>query len=86
MAGWDKTIGFKRLALAHVNDSKTELGSRVDRHEHIGKGEIGMSGFEALASHPVFGKLDWILETETEGRSKDVNILKKLKTQNPKLK
>jgi deoxyribonuclease-4 len=70
-AGWDSTmrefddtLGFTRLALVHVNDSRRELGSRVDRHEHIGKGEIGKPGFRMLMNDPRFRALPKILETE----------------------
>lgn len=43
-----ESLGLERLRLVHANDSKTDLGSRIDRHEHIGRGKIGESGFEAL--------------------------------------
>jgi deoxyribonuclease IV len=42
---FDKLLGLSRLAAIHLNDSKRELGSRVDRHEHIGRGQIGAEGF-----------------------------------------
>ncbi|HSB03551.1 MAG TPA: deoxyribonuclease IV, partial [Thermodesulfobacteriota bacterium] len=49
---FDKTIGLKRLHLLHLNDSKTPLGSRRDRHWHIGEGYIGLEGFSYLINHP----------------------------------
>lgn len=52
-----------RLKLVHVNDSKGDLGSRLDRHEHIGKGAIGEEGFRAIVNHPVLASLPMLLET-----------------------
>jgi deoxyribonuclease IV len=48
----DRTIGLERVPVFHVNDSKTPLGSRVDRHEHIGKGKIGAEAFRRILTHP----------------------------------
>jgi deoxyribonuclease IV len=48
----DRTIGLARVPVFHVNDSKTPLGSRVDRHEHIGKGKIGADAFRRILTHP----------------------------------
>ncbi|NNE01095.1 MAG: deoxyribonuclease IV [Pirellulaceae bacterium] len=48
----------------HLNDSKKPLGSRVDRHEHIGRGEIGLEGFKNMFADPDFGRLPGYLETE----------------------
>lgn len=56
-------VGFDRLAVFHLNDSKRELGSRIDRHEHIGKGKIGPVGFWLLMNDPRFVKTPKILET-----------------------
>jgi deoxyribonuclease-4 len=47
------TVGLKRVFVIHVNDSKTPLGSRVDRHQHIGKGKIGLEGFRRMLNHPL---------------------------------
>jgi len=49
---FDRLIGFKHLHLLHLNDSKTPLGSRSDRHWHIGKGHIGLEGFRNIVNHP----------------------------------
>jgi deoxyribonuclease-4 len=62
----DRTIGLKRLRCLHVNDSKGAVGSKLDRHEHIGKGEIGRAGFSALFSDPRVWHLPAILETPRE--------------------
>ncbi|MDY0081444.1 MAG: deoxyribonuclease IV [Ignavibacteriaceae bacterium] len=56
-------IGLERLIAFHVNDSKKELGSRVDRHDHIGKGFIGLEGFRNLMNHPDLINIPKILET-----------------------
>jgi len=59
----DRTVGLDRIAVVHVNDSKTPLGSRVDRHEHIGKGKIGLEPFGRILNHPLLGGRAFILET-----------------------
>jgi deoxyribonuclease-4 len=59
----DRTVGLDRVAVIHVNDSKTPLGSRVDRHEHIGKGKIGLQAFGRILNHPLLAKCAFILET-----------------------
>lgn len=59
----DRTVGLARVAVLHVNDSKTELGSRVDRHEHIGKGQIGAQAFARILAHPLLSGRAFILET-----------------------
>jgi deoxyribonuclease-4 len=60
---FDEVIGLDRLVAFHVNDSKRELGSHVDRHEHIGKGKIGKAGFRFLMNDERFTNLPKILET-----------------------
>lgn len=81
------SVGFDRIHCIHMNDSKKPLGSRVDRHEHIGKGEIGRKAFGRLVNDPRFAGIPMILETPKEkddkGRDMDqVNlaILRKLCT------
>jgi deoxyribonuclease-4 len=51
----------------HLNDSKTAMGSRVDRHEHIGEGKIGPAGFRRILTHERFSSLPMILETPKDG-------------------
>ncbi len=58
-----KTIGIEKLYFFHLNDSKTDLGSRIDRHEHIGKGKIGLNGFRFLLNDPRFKDHPMVLET-----------------------
>jgi deoxyribonuclease-4 len=60
---FDDAIGIERLAAFHLNDSKRELNSRVDRHEHIGKGQIGTEGFRVLLNDKRFWGLPMCLET-----------------------
>jgi len=62
-AEFDRTIGLERLAALHLNDSKTACGSRVDRHEHIGKGKIGRNAFRFIMRDRRFRKLPKVLET-----------------------
>jgi deoxyribonuclease IV len=62
-AEFDETIGLDRLAAFHLNDSKKELNSRVDRHEHIGKGHIGVEAFRFLLNDKRFWGLPMCLET-----------------------
>ena len=78
---FDKIVGLKKLILSHCNDSKTELDSHKDRHEHLGKGLIGLKGVEAIVKHPKLGHLDLILETpfDDDGVKEDLEILKKLR-------
>ena len=79
---FDTTIGLSRLAVIHVNDSKKELGSRKDRHEHIGKGHIGVEGFRLLMNDPRLYAVPKILETDkSEDMHEDVenmNLLRSL--------
>ena len=51
----DRTVGLDRVYVLHVNDSKTPLGSRVDRHEHIGRGKIGLAAFGRILNHARLG-------------------------------
>lgn len=63
LAAIDRAVGLERVAVIHVNDSKTSLGSRVDRHEHIGKGKIGLAAFRAILNHPLLAGKAFIAET-----------------------
>jgi deoxyribonuclease-4 len=60
---FDRIIGLDRLVAFHINDSKREFNSRVDRHEHIGKGTIGKLGFRLLMNDQRFQNIPKILET-----------------------
>ncbi|MEY2539458.1 MAG: deoxyribonuclease [Verrucomicrobiota bacterium] len=63
---FDETIGLDRLAALHLNDSKTIGGSRVDRHEHIGQGQIGLDAFRFIMRDRRFSKIPKVLETPKE--------------------
>jgi len=63
MDQFDKHIGFERLKFFHLNDSLKDLGSRVDRHAHIGQGKIGTEGFRNLVNDPRFANHPMVLET-----------------------
>ena len=63
---WDRVIGLKRIAVIHVNDSRKPLGSRLDRHEHIGRGMIGLDAFRFIMNDERFAAVPKILETPKE--------------------
>ena len=60
---FDELIGLERLALVHLNDSRSLLGSRTDRHEHVGAGRIGPIGLGALLRDPRLRETTFIMET-----------------------
>ncbi len=60
---FERTIGLPRLVALHLNDSKAARGSRVDRHEHIGKGQIGLEAFRFIMRDRRFQKIPKVLET-----------------------
>ncbi|QTA37404.1 deoxyribonuclease IV [Thermosipho ferrireducens] len=76
----DSLIGLKKLKFIHLNDSKYGLGSNKDRHENIGKGEIGIEGFTRFLNHPIIKKIPWILETpgSNHAHAEDIKLVKKL--------
>lgn len=79
---FDRLVGFDWLFAIHANDSKTALGARRDRHENIGKGHIGRSGFKRMLRHPQLSGLPWILEVpgfDNKGPDKaNIDILREL--------
>ncbi|MEY2481386.1 MAG: deoxyribonuclease [Verrucomicrobiota bacterium] len=76
---FDRVIGLDRLAAIHLNDSKTQRGSRVDRHEHIGKGQIGLEAFRFIMRNRRFKKIPKVLETpKGKELAEDVENLKTL--------
>ncbi|MBI2427019.1 MAG: deoxyribonuclease IV [Candidatus Kerfeldbacteria bacterium] len=79
LSQFDEVIGLEKLVVVHMNDSKGAFGERKDRHEHIGKGQIGEEGVRALLHHPEIRKRDVILETPFEGRVHDISVLKRLR-------
>ena len=76
---FDKFIGFKHLKIIHLNDSKGELGCRVDRHEHIGVGKIGEAGLSHVIRFANSKKIPIILETPIDQRRDDIGNIQKVK-------
>lgn len=75
----DQIIGLDELKLIHCNDSQTELGSHKDRHAHIGEGNIGFAGFEALLKNKKLKNINFVLETEHSKVKEDLKILKTIR-------
>ncbi|RPH63630.1 MAG: deoxyribonuclease IV [Acidobacteria bacterium] len=71
---FDRIVGLNRLHVFHLNDSKRPLGSRVDRHEHIGHGYIGIEAFRRLLNDPRFAGMPMLIETEKSRRREGAQI------------
>lgn len=80
LESFDQTVGLKRLHLLHLNDSKTPLGSRKDRHWHIGEGYIGLEGFRTLVNHPLLRHLPAIMETPRKDTVEDLKNMKVIRS------
>ncbi|MFA5857518.1 MAG: deoxyribonuclease IV [Elusimicrobiota bacterium] len=85
-AGWrftvkeiEDTIGFINVRMWHINDSKSVLGAHLDRHEHIGKGMIGLQGIKNVVTHTILGKLPLILETPKDPPGSDLLNLERVR-------
>lgn len=77
---FDKVIGLDKLKLIHANDAKSDLGSHIDRHEHIGHGKIGREGFYSLIHYPKLHAVNLIIETPKDGKNiDDIKTLKGLR-------
>jgi len=78
----DRFVGIENVGVFHLNDSKKGLGSRVDRHQHIGEGEIGIEAFRLLLNDSRFAKVPKLLETpktiETESDQRNIATLRSL--------
>lgn len=83
LRAFDRTVGLRHLRAMHLNDSKTPLGSKVDRHENIGRGRIGREGFRALVNHPRLRRLGAFIETPHFGGDvpdrRNLDLLKRLR-------
>jgi deoxyribonuclease-4 len=78
-----RLVGFERLKAFHMNDSQKPRGSRVDRHEHIGKGFLGLEPFRRIVNDPRFRQLPMLLETpKAEGKAKGAIEVDPLDEQN----
>jgi len=82
MEEFDRVIGLNKLKVFHFNDSKRDLGSRIDRHEHIGKGFLGLEPFRFLMNDERFAGIPKILETPKGDEMKEdienLNVLRSL--------
>jgi deoxyribonuclease-4 len=74
-----KLLGLERIAVIHVNDSKGQLNSHLDRHENIGKGHIGREGFRRILNHPKLRDKAFILETPIDNEGDDQRNVDTLK-------
>lgn len=72
---FDEILGLKNLRVIHLNDSKKGLGSRIDRHQNIGKGEIGLEAFKIIMNDERLKKISKILETPFSKTQNDLKIL-----------
>lgn len=80
-AEFERVVGLRRLVALHLNDSKTARGSRVDRHEHIGKGQIGLEAFRFIMRDPRFRKIPKVLETpKGKEMAEDVENMRTLRS------
>jgi deoxyribonuclease-4 len=82
MRNFDRVIGLDRIRCFHLNDSKKPLGSRVDRHQHIGEGCLGLEPFRHIVNDPRFATMPMYLETEKgerDGRDLDAINLETLR-------
>lgn len=87
LRAFDRTVGLRYLRAMHLNDSKAPLGSRVDRHEDIGAGRIGIRGFRALVNHPRLRRLAGFIETphfeEDVPDRRNLELLRRLRAGRP---
>jgi len=77
---FERLIGLDKLKLLHLNDSKTPLGSRVDRHWHIGEGYIGSEGFRNIVNHPKLFQFPGIMETPQKKEEDDIRNMSKIES------
>lgn len=78
----EELVGINLIKLIHLNDARGELGSRHDRHEHIGKGKIGLEGMKRVINHTKLRNLPFILETPKKNEEDDImnlNTVRKLR-------
>ncbi len=81
-----KTFGIKKVKMFHLNDTKSFSGTQIDRHEHIGKGKIGLKGFDRIINYKEFSNLTGIIETPKEVKfgeysekdKENISLLKKI--------
>jgi deoxyribonuclease-4 len=76
LSEFDQLVGLDRILVVHLNDSKASVGSKMDRHWHLGKGLIGRSGFRRIVRHQALCSLPAIMETPRTGIEDDLNNMK----------
>jgi deoxyribonuclease-4 len=79
LAQFDEQVGLRHLRLVHLNDTKGDRGSGLDRHEHIGMGFIGEDGFRRILHHTVFASLPLVCETPVDERRDDRGNIEKVR-------
>lgn len=80
MKSFDEIVGIERIKILHLNDSRRERGSKIDRHEHIGKGQIGLDGFANIVNDKRFADIPKIIETpKGKELTEDIENLKILR-------
>lgn len=77
---FDRVVGLSYLKVIHFNDSMTKYNSYIDRHQHIGEGEIGDKGMSAIINHPSIKHLPFIMETPYKKEGDDVRNMRKTKS------
>jgi deoxyribonuclease-4 len=86
MQAIESTVGFNYLRGVHLNDAKAEFSSRVDRHEQIGQGHIGLAGFKLLMNDPRFDEVPMILETNDEEKwPEEIKLLYSLESKKKRM-
>jgi len=75
----EATVGLKKVRVIHANDSKTVFGSHADRHEHIGKGQIGLEAFGRIVCHPKLRAIPFICETPVDRPGDDRRNLRTMR-------
>ena len=76
----ERILGLENVHVIHSNDSKTPLGSHIDRHQHIGQGYIGLDGFRRILTHPQLRSKAFILETPVDQDGDEQRNLDTLKS------
>jgi deoxyribonuclease-4 len=71
---WDRTVGLSNLRAIHLNDSKGDIGSRIDRHQHIGEGMIGLDAFRRFMQDERFNEVPKIIETPKRMNGADMDV------------
>ena len=79
LAQFDEQVGIRNLKIVHLNDTKGDKGSGLDRHEHIGMGFIGEDGFRRILHHPAFKDLPLVCETPVDDRRNDSGNIAKVR-------